>query len=207
MQIPSRRAQRPCTSLSSSPRFSEIWPVSYRASGVKGHSNIGDLMATRPFSRQFSITQCTGAYIGIHCVALISLILLATQDIGPQELPCNNVCNIQHYPVCGERTQRGVGYRTDCTNRLTAIWVKGSAIEQWCGASWFVEGGYEGDVLLVVQEVCDSDGTVTDPGTQQHEETDPRLHFTALWMRCAHTHKVLRNTLTNIALSHQHRGE
>lgn len=169
MQIPSRRAHRPCTSLSSSPRFSEIWPVSYRAPGVKGHSNIGDLMATRPFSRQFSMKQCTRAYIGIPRVALISLILLATQDIGPHELPCN----IQHYPVCGERTQRGVSYTTDCTNRLIvdipAIWVKGSAIEQGCGASWFVEGGYEGDVLLVVQEVCDGDGTVTDPGTQQHE--------------------------------------
>lgn len=205
MQIPSRRAHRPCTSLSSSPRFSEIWPVSYRAPGVKGHSNIGDLMATRPFSRQFSMKQCTRAYIGIPRVALISLILLATQDIGPHKHPCNNVCNIHHYPVCGERTQRGVSYTTDCTNRLIvdipAIWVKGSAIEQGCGASWFVEGGYEGDVLLVVQEVCDGDGTVTDPGTEQHEETDPRLHFTALWMRRTHTHthKVLRNTLTNIA--------
>lgn len=29
--------------------------------------------------------------------------------------------------------------------------------------------GYEGDVVLIVQEVCDSDGTVADPGAEKHQ--------------------------------------
>jgi len=40
--------------------------------------------------------------------------------------------------------------------------------------------GYKGNIVLIVQEVHDSDRTVTNPGAEQHEETDLRLHPTAL---------------------------
>lgn len=41
--------------------------------------------------------------------------------------------------------------------------------------------GYKGNVVLIVQEVHDSDWTVANPGAEQHEETDLRLHPTALY--------------------------
>ena len=40
--------------------------------------------------------------------------------------------------------------------------------------------GYEGHVLLVVEEVCDGDGTVADPRAQEHEQAHPGLHLAAL---------------------------
>lgn len=41
--------------------------------------------------------------------------------------------------------------------------------------------GYKGNIVLIVQKVHDSDWTVTNPGAEQHEETDLRLHPTALY--------------------------
>lgn len=41
--------------------------------------------------------------------------------------------------------------------------------------------GYKGNIVLIVQEVHDSNWTVADPGAEQHEEADLRLHPTALY--------------------------
>lgn len=40
--------------------------------------------------------------------------------------------------------------------------------------------GYKGNIILVVQEVRDSNGTVADPCAQQHQEAHPGLNFAAL---------------------------
>lgn len=51
--------------------------------------------------------------------------------------------------------------------------------------------GYKGNVVLIVQEVHDSDWTVANPGAEQHEETDLRLHPTALYTEKKHNYTVL----------------
>jgi len=51
--------------------------------------------------------------------------------------------------------------------------------------------GYKGNIVLIVQEVHDSDRTVTNPGAEQHEETDLRLHPTALNTEKKHNYTVL----------------
>lgn len=40
--------------------------------------------------------------------------------------------------------------------------------------------GYKRNVFLIVEKVCDCYGAVADPCAQEHEESNPGLHFTAL---------------------------
>lgn len=40
--------------------------------------------------------------------------------------------------------------------------------------------GYKRNVFLIVEKVCDGYGAVADPRAQEHEESNPGLHFTAL---------------------------
>lgn len=49
--------------------------------------------------------------------------------------------------------------------------------------------GYEGNIILVVQEVCDSDGTVADPRAEQHEKSHSGLYFAALQKEETNVHK------------------
>ncbi len=52
--------------------------------------------------------------------------------------------------------------------------------------------GYKRNIVLIVQEVHDSNWTVADPGAEQHEEADLRLHPTALYTETkTHNYKVL----------------
>lgn len=40
--------------------------------------------------------------------------------------------------------------------------------------------GYKRNIFLIVEKVCDGYGAVADPCAQEHEESNPGLHFTAL---------------------------
>lgn len=104
MQIPSNSAHRPCTNLSSSPKFSEICAVSWT-----GHKVKANLMPK----------AC---------------------DLG------------------------GLYW-----SRLQGFWQGNKLCK-----------GYKWDIILIMQKVRDSDGTVADPRAEQHEEAHPGLHLTAL---------------------------
>lgn len=63
-----------------------------------------------------------------------------------------------------------------------------------CVYAWIE--GYKGNIVLIVQEVHDSYWTVADPGAEQHEEADLRLHPTALYTETkTHNYKGLNHTL------------
>lgn len=59
--------------------------------------------------------------------------------------------------------------------------------------------GYERNIFLIVQKVCDSYRTVADPRAQQHEEAYPGLHFTALQS----TRESKRNVNTGFPDDHE----
>lgn len=51
-----------------------------------------------------------------------------------------------------------------------------------------------------MQEVHDSDWTVANPGAEQHEETDLRLHPTALYTEGGGE----KNTIIKVLITHSH---